>query len=510
MNKLFAIFFIGLLFICAPVISAQSPKKILKQASRALGGEKRLRSVESWQKKGLITRIEDGAEGEITMLAARPNSFYVFYDLEGFEIEAGFNGRSGWRRDSRDGLRTLTGDESRDFMAEAALRSNRWLDYKKEKIKVASGGRAEINGRTADVVIYSNPKGALLQLFFDTETNLLLREEIPAGDIVKIYDYADYRPVGGVKEPFHVKVKIGEEAYEIKFDQIVNNPNNPQIAASIFDFPQKSGAPLPDIPGLLRELQANEDRVENILDNYSFTQKIIRRELGKNGILRETGSETSQLSFYKGYRISRLIEKDGRPLTEKEQRDEDKDAEKRVAEIEKKIAKEEERSVEQSTAGTPDRDSRRISIAEVLRASSLINPRRERLRGRDVIVFDFEPNPDFDYKNAKSMLKFFGKTAGVMWIDEKDKQVARIEAYLVDSYKVAGGLLANLKKGASFVLEQQRVNDEIWLPSSTDINLSVKVFLIKGINVNQVIKSYNYRRFQTEVKDATVNETANP
>ena len=33
-------------------------------------------------------------------------------------------------------------------------------------------------------------------------------------------------------------------------------------------------------------------------------------------------------------------------------------------------------------------------------------------------------------KNAKSMLKFFVKTAGVMWIDEKDKQVARLEAVL--------------------------------------------------------------------------------
>jgi len=32
-----------------------------------------------------------------------------------------------------------------------------------------------------------------------------------------------------------------------------------------------------------------------------------------------------------------------------------------------------------------------------------------------------EPDPAFDYKNAKSVLKFFGKTAGVMWIDEQDE-----------------------------------------------------------------------------------------
>jgi hypothetical protein len=78
---------------------------------------------------------------------------------------------------------------------------------------------------------------------------------------------------------------------------------------------------------------------------------------------------------------------------------------------------------------------------------------------------------------------------------------------LADSFKVGGGVLAKLRKGASFTLEQERVNNEIWLPSQADINLSVRVLLVKGIDVNQLIRSYDYRRFQTEVKDATVNET---
>ena len=55
-------------------------------------------------------------------------------------------------------------------------------------------------------------------------------------------------------------------------------------------------------------------------------------------------------------------------------------------------------------------------------------------------------------------------------------------------------------------LEQERVNDEIWLPSVADINLSVRVLLVKGISVNQQIRSYDYRRSETEVKDATVGE----
>jgi hypothetical protein len=495
------------LFSLSPSINAQSVDKILKQASKALGGEKPLQKLVSWQKKGSITRAKDGASGTFEMQAAQPNLYNERSDLNGFETETGFNGKSGWVRDSRNGLRTLTDEASNLFKTEAAYRNARWLNYKKEKSKITSGGKVEVGGRSANIINLTMARGVSIKLYFDAANAFLLREEISAGNLVKVFDYTDYRLVSGIQEPFAIKEKIGEEIYEIKLEQIEHNP---QIAAFNFDFPKISGAPLPDIPVLLRELQANEDKVEEILENYSYTQKSISRAAGKDGVVRETKTETSQLSFYKGNRIRRLIEKNDKPLAADEQADEDKKAQKRVAEIEKEIAKKEARTVKQTTNGTPDEEEdKRISTAELLRASRLINPRRERFRGRDVIVFDFEPNPDFDFKNAKSFLKFFGKVGGAMWIDENDKQVARIEAVLFNNFKVGGGLLANLKKGASFTLEQERVNDEIWLPSCADINLSVKVLLVKGISVNQTIKSYNYRKFKTEVKDSKVDEIKN-
>lgn len=483
---------------------AQSPGKILKQSEKAMGGAKALQSLKSWQKIGKISRLKDGASGNFIEQVSQPNFYNLSYDLGGFEIEKGFNGKSSWRRDSREGLQTLTGKESVDFQTEADFRNTLWLDYKKDKSKIAAAGKADVNGKAANVILLTTAKGVSVKLFFDAVSNLLIREEFPFGDEKMIFDYADFRVANSVKIPFSTKIQISEEVYEIKLDDVKINP---QIAKSEFDFPTISGAPITDISALLKDLQANEDRVEALLDKYSFNQKNIKRELGKDGILREVSSETNQLSFYKGFRISRLVEKNGKTLSEKDQQNEDKEVQKRVEEIEKKIAKEEAKTVQQSSAGTPDEEGRRVSIAEVLRASKLINPRRERFRGRDVIVFDFEPNPNFDYKNAKSFLKFFGKTAGVMWIDEKDKQVARIEAVLADSYKIGGGVLAKLRKGASFTLEQERVGDEIWLPSVADINLSVRVFLVKGIDVNQLIKSYNYRKFETEVKDAKVSET---
>jgi hypothetical protein len=483
-------------FLIAFSAAAQSPSKVLKQAEKALGGQKALKATTSFSRTGRITRVEDGATGTYSIQTSGPNLLNVSFDIGGFENEIGFNGRSGWTRDSRDGLQTMTGAASNELQAKAAFRNHLWLDAKNEKSKIVSGGQAIIDGKAANVVIITNPKGVAIKIFFDALSGLPVRDEIGS----EITDYSDYRDVGGLKQAFSNRITRGPTVYEIRFDEIKPNA---QIARSEFDFPKLSGEPLPNIPALLQELQANEDRVEEMLDHYSYTQKVIDRELGKDGVLREMESETNQLSFYKGHRIERRIEKNGKPLSPGDQEKADKDAAKQAEDIEKRIAKEQARAAK---GEAESEENRRISIAELLRASRLINPRRERFRGREVIVFDFEPNPAFDMKNAKSMIKFFGKTAGVMWIDEKDKQVARLEAVLAESFSIGGGVLAKLKKGASFTLEKERFGDEIWLPSVAEINLSVRVLMVKGINLNQVVRAYDYRRFETEVKDAKVDE----
>lgn len=482
--------------------AAQSPDRIFKQSVKALGG-KSFENVKSSIKRGTITRTDTGATGTFMMQTAAPNLFHTKFDISGFETQFGYNGKSSWLRDSGAGLSTLTGEASIRMQSEANYRNNRWLNYKKTKTKAVGCGTTEIAGKNVNCVALTTAKGVTMKIYFDAVTSLPVREVIPSGDGVRVFDYSDYRAVGGVQEPYSVEMRAGEIVYRVQFSEIALNAT---VARADFDFPQISNEPLPEISTLLKEIQANEDKVEELLENYSYTQKVTRRELGKDGVLRETGSETTQLSFYKGYRITRLIEKDGKPLSTNDQEDEDKEVQKRVEEIEKRIRKEEKREVSQSAAGPPNGEGRRVSIAEVLRASNLINPRRERFRGRDVIVFDFEPNPNFDYKNARSFLKFFGKCAGVIWVDEKDKQVVRVDSVLFDNYKVGGGLLANLSKGASFTLETERVNDEIWLPSSADINLSIKVLLVKGFNINSAIRSYNYSKFNTEVKDASVND----
>jgi hypothetical protein len=486
--------FVALLF-CAPHAPAQSAEGVVKKAMKAAGGEKALRRVNSRQVEGRITRTRDGVVGRYRAAATRPNLYSVSTELGGFESSEGYNGKSGWRRDSRDGLRTLTGAASADFQAEALYRNNLLLNLKKEKAKLSYGGQATVGGKAAHAVTLTTPRGARLKLYFDAESSLLVREEIPAGAVTKVYEFADYRAVNGVEEPFVVTLTtatdVGSEKFEIRLDRVAHNQ---PTESALFDFPRVSGEPLPDIPALLKEVGENAEEVERLLDRYSYTEVVTSRKFDKSGVLKETESEAFDRSFYRGYRVRRLVAKNGRPLSADEQAKEDRNVEKRVREIEKELA-ERDRKRE---ASRPGDDGRRVSIADMFRASKLLNPRRERFRGREMIVFDFEPNPA--HKPKKDIEKFAGKTVGTIWIDPADRQVARIEARLVEAYKVGGGLLASLSQGSSFVLEQDRVNDEIWLPTAVDVNISVRALLLIGVTANQTVRYSDYKRFNVEAE----------
>lgn len=499
-------FGLGVLIFALSVSAAlaQSPSKILGQANKALGGEKSLKAVTSWRQSGKITRVSDGESGSYTAYAASGGLFGGSYDLNGFEVGFGYNGKSGWLRDSKDGLRTVTGEASRDFQAEANYRASRWLKAKDDKTKISAGGTASIDGKTANIVLMTTAKGARIKLYFDASTGLLLRDETEIGDVLKAYDYGDYRRVGSVLTPFAIKYTSGDEAYDIRLDDVKFNQ---QIARSAFDFPAISNEPLPNIPVLLDEVRANADKVDAILENYSFTEERIERDLKDNGQLVVKDSEKTLLTFYKGYRIKRTLEKNGKPLSPSDQAKEDRDVEKQVAEIEKKIAEKEKKAEKMASGsvGQPKDEGRRITIAEALKGSLLVNPRRERFRGRDVIVFDYEPNPAFKPKSRMEQL--FALCNGAVWVDEKAKQIVRLEAQLTKS---SGNFLAKASRGASFTLENDLVNNEIWLPSQADINLQIKLFLIAGFSINNLVKYGDYRRFSTEVKDASVGEEKKP
>ncbi|MGC0771447.1 MAG: hypothetical protein WB543_00820, partial [Candidatus Acidiferrum sp.] len=170
---------------------------------------------------------------------------------------------------------------------------------------------------------------------------------------------------------------------------------------------------------------------------------------------------------------------------------------KEIVDIQKRQTKKEAKDEKAKEEGKDKKDKDDdVGIETFLRACQFVNPRRERFRGRDVLVFDFEPNPEF--QPHKMVERIVHELAGVIWIDEHAREVARLEAYFVGDFRVAGGLLANLQKGTSFVFEQSYFNNEVWLPTYEEAHVGVRVLLMKGFNVNAVTRYSDYKKFNVQ------------
>jgi hypothetical protein len=208
--------------------------------------------------------------------------------------------------------------------------------------------------------------------------------------------------------------------------------------------------------------------------------------------------------FLNGDEVTTLVKKDGKPLSEADQKKENEKTQKRIEEAQKKEKKKEEKEEKAKEEGKDSKEeSDEPGIEVFLRVSQFVNPRRERFRGQDVLVFDFEPNPEYKPKNLEE--RVVKALAGVVWIDEKAKDVVRLEAYFVGDLHIGGGVLANLQKGTSFAFEQAYINNEVWLPTYMEAHVGLRLLLVKGFKVNVTTKYSDYKRFNVETLN-TINK----
>ncbi|HJZ95588.1 MAG TPA: hypothetical protein VKE70_03730, partial [Candidatus Solibacter sp.] len=142
-------------------------------------------------------------------------------------------------------------------------------------------------------------------------------------------------------------------------------------------------------------------------------------------------------------------------------------------------------------------------VSDILRALKFSNARRERFRGQEVIAVDMGPNPE--YKPKKTIENIVQKMAGVVWIDEQARDVARLEAHFTDSAKVGAGIFASLDKGSSLVFENAKVNGEVWLPVYSEVHASGRLLVVK-LKSHEINRYSDYKKFHAESTIKIVQE----
>ena len=75
---------------------------------------------------------------------------------------------------------------------------------------------------------------------------------------------------------------------------------------------------------------------------------------------------------------------------------------------------------------------------------------------------------------------------------------------------MGGGLVLSLRPGAAMVMEQTRMAEGVWLPRFAQVNLSLKILLFGGGDMNKTIEWSDYRHFSGDVKDYKLDAPKKP
>lgn len=495
-------------------IAAQQGARIIAQYVKAAGGARALRRIQTLSIQGTVTRPENtsgngseenaGADasgvnsGTYTLDTKEPNRYYSEIVYGGKHLIEAYNGKSAWHEDTSAHPVTMVGDDALATQFESEIANTHLLDLKKNHVNAAFVGHASVSGKDALQVEVTSASGVKRELFFDPQTHLLVEESGTAGTPEQIF-FSDYRPESGAQIAHKMRLHRGAGIYAIELTSAtINQP----VGERVFDLPLSSQVKLPDLKTLFKEIDDNQKAIDKIKENYAGTRVEDETELDSNGKVKKHTVDEYSFFYFDGEEISTMTKKDGKALSDDEEKKETEKANKRVEEIKKRQEKKDAKDEKAKEEGKQEKGDDDVGIETFLRTCQFVNPRRERFRGQDVLVFDFEGNPEYKPRNLEE--RIVQKLAGVVWVDEKAHDVARLEAYFVGDAKIAGGLLATIQKGTGFVFEQEYVNNEVWLPTYEEAHGGVRVLLVKGFHVSEVTRYSDYKKYHVEAS-ATVS-----
>lgn len=222
--------------------------------------------------------------------------------------------------------------------------------------------------------------------------------------------------------------------------------------------------------------------------DYTFHEFQDQKQLDKRGKVSHRDTELNEVLMLGGRPYSRLLERDGKPLSEKNARKEqaklDKEAAKRAKETDRDRAKFEK-----------DRLEERKFAREIPDAFNFTLIGEEMLDGLPVWKIQAEPKPGFKPRDKRADL--LRKVHGTIWVDQAGYQWVRAEIDVIGT--ISWGLFVlRIPAGAKISFLQMRVNDEVWLPKTVHIRADAKLALLKTFRLDMDIAYSDYRKFRAE------------
>lgn len=259
------------------------------------------------------------------------------------------------------------------------------------------------------------------------------------------------------------------------------------------------GKELPDAHNLMmKSLAAGEKNEQQLRSYVSRTQSDAKR-FEQDGNLKTEEVKTFDDVLVNGFHVSKLVAKNGKPLTDADQQKEDS----RIAKL-----------VEARKRETPEQHERRLAAAkekqekmwrfarEILDAFDFQMAGEETLNGRKAWVVDAVPHPGYKAKEMKA--EIFLHLTGRVWVDQEDFIWIKADARAVEPFALGFSALAKLDKGAHLFFEQTRLADGTWVSSRASIKANARVAMVAHIAVENLTISENFRKVDpgTRLHDA--------
>jgi len=263
---------------------------------------------------------------------------------------------------------------------------------------------------------------------------------------------------------------------------------------------QDAQKPLPDVATLIHQVQTQQKTSWKTFRQYTYRSKFTEQDLDSHGAVKKTTSNDFESTCVDIACFTKLLARDGKPISDDEMKKENENIDRRLAEFR-------ERKAQSASSGQPPAQKKKDSdncgsyenclwhfLAVGPQLGTFSNVRRVDLHGRPSIAVDYTGNP---HAKANSMLDgVFRNLAGTVWVDEQDHALVRIEGKVFEDYKVGGGMLADIHKGATLQMEWTKVNDEVWLPAAFNGRGSAR-FLLFSSHSAQLDQSWSeYRKFR--------------
>jgi hypothetical protein len=223
------------------------------------------------------------------------------------------------------------------------------------------------------------------------------------------------------------------------------------VAVVSFSCPAANSGELPSATNVLHRLLQRASQVSQAekAPKFNFSKRSITQELNSRGGVISSTEKKYKVVLVQGWAFERLVEVEGKQLTETELRKEDQ----REKEFRNRIAGRElkKRKERREAWITP----------ELLARYHFTVLSNDVCQNRKTIVLAFKPKPGNPEETIED--KICNRCAGLLWVDSDDAEIAKLEVHLRGELSLGWmGMLGSLKE-CHLTLLRQRLPEGVWV-----------------------------------------------